>query len=360
MALLVVLAVISVLVVSGIELARRTGQSAMASGQEADRFMAKEQAMAGLHLAMAILVEDAATTEVDSLQEDWAIPEKLSIAVEAMGVEPDNLVLEISDELGKLQVNALIKDHPGRESNPDHYQIWERFFDPMAEDEQALVNCLQDWIDTRDDEAVTGISGAESNYYLSLDPPYTCTNGPFTHISELFLVKGITRSLFDGTTINSEDIEVKPENHTGSSNLVPEELITVHGLLTDDSAQEKYQFSGRVNINTAPEAVLRALLPEEAQDFARDLVSYRVEQSDDSHFFTNTLDKGWVKQVIELPQKQKQAFDRIIRYDSTLFRVRVQSKVNHAQIRISGLVLREQDSLSGKWSCRLTQVVEDT
>ncbi len=351
MALLVVLAVISVLLVAALNLARTTGESALVTCHSTDIFIAKEQAMAGIHLAMALLAEDAATSEIDSLQEKWARTEKLAFAVEAMGYEKDSLVVEIKDELAKIQVNSLIKQHPGRELNPDQYRVWENFFGQFSKEPIALVNCLEDWLDHRDDEAVTGLSGAESDYYLSLDKPYTCANGPLTHISEFFLIKGVGPETFEPDSIKIDDTDVKK--------VVLEELITVHGLDTNLLTQSRYSYSGKININTAPELVIRALLPQSAVDQAKDLVAFREEQAESGDVFTNILDKGWVAQIIDLSDKEKLVFDRLVRYKSDLFNVRSQSTVNQARNSISALIHRTKDKKSGKWSCRILEVQKD-
>ena len=353
MALLVVLAVISVLLAAALQLARTAGESAVTTGEAANRFLGREQAMAGIHLAMALLAEDGSASDIDSVQEDWARPEELARAIEAMGYDKQQMGLEITDELGKLQVNALIKQYPGREVNADQVKIWERFFETLnpGQDPVEIINCLIDWLDHRDDEAVTGLTGAESDHYLSLDIPYSCANGPFTHISEIFLVKGITEELFMPDP-EEDDEEAEP--------VVPAEVITVHGLPADAAPQGKYGYTGKVNINTAPEEVIRALLPLSAQDQAAELVAFREEGADDDGVFTNTLDKGWVSQVIELSDKEKQAFERSIRYESDLFRVKSwRSTGNSARTGVSALIHREKNETSGKWSCRILQLTKE-
>jgi len=59
----------------------------------------------------------------------------------------------------------------------------------------AIINSLKDWLDSGDDDAITGLSGAESSYYQSLDIPYPCKNGPVLHVGELALIKGIIPEL---------------------------------------------------------------------------------------------------------------------------------------------------------------------
>jgi len=64
-------------------------------------------------------------------------------------------------------------------------------------DPSAIINSIKDWLDSGDDDAITGLSGAESAYYQDLDPPYPCRNGPFPHLGELALLKGVTAELFE-------------------------------------------------------------------------------------------------------------------------------------------------------------------
>lgn len=355
MALILVLAVIAALLAGGLHLARQTGQQAMAVGARADQALAREDAMAGIHLAMALLIRDAGESETDSLQEDWARPEKLAGAAAAMGYGPKELSLEIRDELGKLQVNALMAQFPGHEGNPDQIRLWEAFFTPYAREPLAVVNCLCDWLDSRDDEAITGISGAESDDYLSRDPAYEAANSPFNHISELFLVKGISLKMFRPDPDDPDDLDgPAPEEGVDL-----EELVTARGL---DSlwAQGRYRYPGRVNINTAPVPVLRALLDaisgHTMGERAGDLAAYREERVETGGDFTNSLDKGWVGQVIELSGKESAALDRIIQYRSDLFSVRSRSVRHQAGVTLSALVRREKDNLSGNWSCRIIEL----
>lgn len=372
MALLVVLAVISVLMAAALQLARTTGASALAIGRAGDRLVAQEQARSGIQLALALLTEDAQTSDLDSVQENWANAEKRATAVSRLGYKKKGLTLDIRDELGKLQVNALVKEYPGREMNPDQYRIWEQFFESGSDPDKDLerpdekiepdviLNSILDWLDDRDDGAVTGLSGAESDYYQSLDIPYVCANGPFTHISELFLVKGVVPEVFSrekqgeqSRLFNGNAGKAAEEKQWELSN-----FLTVHGLDPEGDSQSRYRFPGLVNVNTATEPVLRALLPADKADQAPDLVAYRMETAEKGGDFLNTLEKGWVTQLVSMPEKKKQIFERCIRYTSDLFRVISSGEVNGVRAVLSALVRREQDTESGRWQCRVIQIEE--
>lgn len=59
----------------------------------------------------------------------------------------------------------------------------------------TVVDSILDWRDTDDN---TGLSGAESDYYMSLSPPYMAKNGPIDDIEELLRIKGVTPEMFYG------------------------------------------------------------------------------------------------------------------------------------------------------------------
>ncbi len=358
LALVTVLAVVAILLAAALELARETGHLAMVSSNDADRIIAVERAMTGIHLAMALLAEDARTTDIDSIQENWAQPEVLADAVAALGIAEGSLEIGIQDELGKLPINALIKKYPGSELNPRVFEVLEAFFLQLTKDPVPLLNAIQDWLDSKDDDAVTGLSGAESDYYLSLEPPYTCNNGPFTHISELFLVKDITPALF---APESTDDEIK-DGKTADP-IIPADIFTVHG--TDQAKSKNHpssagygSFSPKVNINTAPQRVIASLLPASQKELAQDLIAYREKKTDDGTY-VNALDKGWPEQVIGMSPKEKKAFAAVIRYDTDVFRIKSQAKKGMIKTTIYAWVRRNKHPKTGNWSCRILQLAKD-
>ena len=97
-----------------------------------------------------------------------------------------------------------------------------------SEHADIIVDSILDWKDADD---LHRLSGAESDYYLSLAKPYKAANRDFETIEELILVRGITPEILHGTD--------------GRSGIVP--FLTVHGK------------SGKVSINAAPKEVLAAL-----------------------------------------------------------------------------------------------------
>jgi len=64
---------------------------------------------------------------------------------------------------------------------------------------EETADAIMDWIDA-DDEARE--SGAEIDYYSTLDPPYATKNGPLETVEELLLVRGVTPELLFGGDAN--------------------------------------------------------------------------------------------------------------------------------------------------------------
>jgi general secretion pathway protein K len=59
-----------------------------------------------------------------------------------------------------------------------------------ASDSSVIFNSIKDWTDSDDNPRAGG--GTESDYYLTLDPPYLAKNGPMDDITELLKVRGLT------------------------------------------------------------------------------------------------------------------------------------------------------------------------
>ncbi|WP_287125739.1 general secretion pathway protein GspK [Desulfobacter sp.] len=357
MALIATIAVVAILCVVALEAGRLAKQAASGTIAENDMFAAREMAMSGIHLAMMILAMDGADNEIDSIQEPWADPEQISLAVAAMGLNPENVSLKISDEMGKLQLNALLKQFPGNDFNDAQVVVLERFLTLAAPEDKSdgagsaveIVNALKDWLDSMDDDTITGLTGAESNYYESLDVPYTCANGPLRHISELFLVKGVVDAILSPSYISQgmdESIQADIKD-----------MFTVYGLSEVQNSQEnRFSFSGTVNINTAPVAVLAALLPEGRDLNAQDLADYRSEKASLGREYIHTLESGWFEDVIALSDNEKKAFEKVITYSSSVFRADCTAKKNGYQVTLRAVMKREKQDMTGKWSCRILQM----
>lgn len=350
------LSIVAILIAAALQLGQFTGDSVLVTRTEKDLFQAEQLAMSGIHLAEFILVEDASKNEVDTVQEAWADPGKLSQAVNELGLEAGTLTINIEDELSKIQVNALIQEFPGNQFNYDQVWIWENLLRQKfsnntsmdGKDPARIINSVKDWLDAMDDDAITGISGAESDYYLGLDFPYTCPNGPFNHIDELLSVKGILTDFVQ----NDETDEMDKQGEKTDL----ENIFTIYGMDKEKNKNNRCSYPGRVNINTADIDVLAALLPEGMELLAEDLSDFRGQKNEEGGVFVNTLDKGWYKKVIDLPEKEKERFERIIRHSSDIFKITCAAEKNDAKVKFVAYLRREKHITSGKWTCRIIQM----
>jgi general secretion pathway protein K len=163
--------------------------------------------------AAAILAEDDAT--VDHLGEPWAR------RMPPFAAEGGELAGAIADEQAKFNVNNLV----GEGGASAHQLVaFQRLLVAIGL-APALADGVVDWLDA--DDGVTPPNGAEDQHYLALDPPYRAANRRIADVGELARVKG-----FDAGAV---------------ARLEP--FVTALPAETP------------VNVNTAPPAVLRALLP---------------------------------------------------------------------------------------------------
>jgi general secretion pathway protein K len=112
----------------------------------------------------------------------------------------------------------------------------------------VITDSILDWIDTDD---LHRLNGAESDYYMSLSPPYTAKNGTFDTVEDLLWVRGMTPDLFYGD-----------EEHVG-----------LKDIFTVDSP------AGGVNLRTASPAVCVALVGISMQK-CQDFIAQRAKLSE--------------------------------------------------------------------------------
>jgi general secretion pathway protein K len=201
------------------------------SGNLIDDLRAEAAAAAGVETARAVLLNDlVADSEKeimsDTLEEEWA--EEINVETRS-----SKTVTTILDEMSKLNLNRLVErasiDYDLQNTNMFMVENVRRLFESIELDPD-LVEKIVDWIDEDDEEQSFG---AESSYYESLSPPVRCKNGPLDSVEELLLMEGFDKGILYGD-----------DETPGLA-----EFVTVCG-------DEK----GLVNINTAPEEVIAAVV----------------------------------------------------------------------------------------------------
>lgn len=348
MALLITLAVVTVLIATGLEMNRRVRAAVTEAAIARDNLALSEIAASGIHAAMALLTKDKTQSAIDSIQEDWADPGKIGELLSAIPFEKGSVTVTIRDELGRIQVNSLVDFPKGQHFNESQKILWDRFLrmalEAFEDDDRfrdveapAIINCVKDWLDSGDDDATTDLSGAESEYYESLDPPYSPANGPFHHIDELRLVKGIIPAFFSGAG-KLQGIR---------------DYLTVYGMTRAKTAVEgrEYAFEGRININTAELPIIAAMLPSEDISYAQSIVAYR-EEKEDGEYLHDLSQKTWYKNAPDIPEDLV-IDDKLVTLTSDEFRITATARLEKAERTVEALVRREQEPKTGSWMCRV-------
>jgi len=306
-ALILTILIVSLIVTVTLEFNRTMRTHVISSAHVGQGLKALCAAKSGVSCALAVLKEDDGTA--DTLLDDWASPEMLgAISAGSRALfSGGHFELEIEDLAGKIQVNSL--------ENENLRIAFKRFlelpeFGLDVEGTKGIVDSVMDWIDREDD--LLRLDGAEDDYYMSLERPYHCKNGPVDSPEELLLVKGITPEVFYGT---EETLGIAP-------------YISVFG-------------NGRININTAdpkfpesPPLVLRSLHEEMflSEGMAEDMANYRADAAEDELSST-----GWYSQV--LPEDIKLPND-IITTSSNHFQITSVGHFGEVKRRVVAVVER--------------------
>jgi general secretion pathway protein K len=346
-ALLLVISVTTILVATALEYNRRAHFAVLSAAAARDRLTLSQMATSGIHAAMALLAKDRAESNIDSLQEDWANPDKINELLSEIPFDDGTLSLAISDEMGRIQVNALVAFPDSRNFNDSQRQLLERYFnifkdagEETPEDSQppAIINSLKDWLDSGDDDAITGLSGAESTYYQDLSPAYSSRNGPIADINDLLLVKGITPELFYGSTETPAMADA----------------LTVYGMTP--GAGTSFTFTGKININTAPLPVLVSMLPSENADLALGFFEWRQEAASGNDA-PDLSDPTWYKNIAGFSAMNLDK--NLITTASDIFRIISAAKVNESVLTATAVVQRLKSEKTGKWSCKILSYHND-
>lgn len=339
-ALLVALAVTAVLVSVGLAINLEVQRAVTAGQHQLGQVVVSAAASGAVHTAMAVLAEDKRDSQADSLAELWADAEKITTLASIGLPEGVSLSLRIEDERARLQVNALVDFPQGVQIVPVQQRLWERLlflaeYEDLREADvtpEMIVAAIKDWLDSGDDDAITGLGGAEAPYYTSLPTPYNCRNGPLMEVEELTLVKGIGRQLIDG---DGEQPGIGP-------------LLTAYGM--NEARGSESAYDGRVNINTAPLPLMMALLPQEYEDLAQSIVEFRQQVIDDDTPDLLT-DPMWYRNA---PGCQDLTIEpELITTASDHFRIQATTEYNDVRTVLTAIVQRETDAASGGTGFRI-------
>lgn len=275
MALLLVVAVISVLSAVVIRFNNTTQAAMTRSFRFQDDVVLQNMAESGIDIACSLLYSDGQANETDNLLEDWS-----QIRSTDLGTMFDDgsLLVSIDDLSGRFPINSLVggsgEQEPG-DSSIQFREVLVRLLQSGAfgllDEIQArtIADSLTDWLDS-DDEPLP--YGAENSYYLTREQPYIARNGPVDFIDELLQVQGIDAALLYG---NNEKRGLA-------------DYIRIYG-------------GGRININTAPVLIFQVLAEPITEDEALLAEEYRTDS--DSAAMLDKADwyrslSGWPQNVV--------------------------------------------------------------
>jgi type II secretory pathway component PulK len=167
----------------------------LANGNRIYQVQSRELANGSIAYAQALA---AKTIDTELAASPQNIGDDIILLIKYDDEQHDHVTFGINDEAAKVNLNTatlemLIK-LPG-----------------MTEE---LAAALIDW---RDGDSDVTTNGAEDEYYLMLDEPYTAKNGPIESIDELLLVKGFTRQIIYGEDVNRNGMLDDNENDANDS-----------------------------------------------------------------------------------------------------------------------------------------------
>ena len=148
----------------------------------------------------------------------------------------------LTQELGDGEVVLDITPEPARRNiNKLKDQDWERILEVGGIPEDLWPELIDSFADWTDKDDTPRMDGAESeDYYETLDIPYRADNDILDTVEELLLVKGFTKTILFGGSLQVLDDD-DPVVVKGIAN-----MLTTYG-------------DGKVNVNAAPKWVLMTL-----------------------------------------------------------------------------------------------------
>ena len=302
-ALILVILMISIIIAVTLQLNRSSRSDVYEAANMSDGIKLHYIVKSGFNGGQVVLIAD--TNSFNTLNENWETKMELISAKWESMFPNTSLKINIEDESGKIQINKLIT---GNNYNPDIGDLLIRLlslpeFKLSQNKIKEIVDSLKDWMDA--DDEVTG-SGAENSYYMSMEKPYQVKNGPLDCIEELLMVRGITRELLYGT-----------KETPGLMN-----YLSIYG-------------DGRININTAPKLVLKALSTKITDDAADRMDEYRKTEGAD------LSDPMWYKKITGAATISIDS--RLITTKSDYFKITSRGKLGNMTGQVSGVIKRDKD-----------------
>lgn len=190
----------------------------------------------------------------------------------------------IQPEDGRLNVNFLVRQS---DDMPDgtYRSIFQRFFANYNIPLDA-VDSLIDWIDENENREG---QGGEASYYDNLKPPITIKNGPIFSVSEMALVKDLSRQLLfeskEPPNWQKEQSSLRFQTEDEVSLLTMDDWIPANNLTAYLSSEGE---AGKVNVNAARYHVLMSLSDSMTKQAVLEIFKLRRENG------------GYIKELSDL------------------------------------------------------------
>ena len=158
----------------------------------------------------------------------------------------------------------------------------------------TIEDSIMDWCSPNN---TAGFSGAKDDYYMHLNPPYYCKNGPIDDLSELLLIKGVSPEIYWGSNSTNHPVSAYQQHGGGPFDRSSggraafhsnrDEPFYPYGLVDFFSPM-----GGKLNINTAGPLPLQ-LIPGMDESFVQHMLQERagpdgMDGTDDDAPFQNT------------------------------------------------------------------------
>jgi general secretion pathway protein K len=291
----------------------------------------------GVELARYVLAQEMniPSTPYDALNQKWA-------GGPGGGAETNDALANVTLEnntLGHGKFSVKITDLERKYNinlawnSPEVLQHALIMMGADASDIPTIVACIQDWIDKDDD---THINGAESDYYQTLDPPYSAKNGPIDDLSELLFIKGITPEMYWGSFSTNHPatlFQSRQPAHLGLPSNIPTYTVGLVDIFTPIS-------NGTININTASVTALQ-MIPGVDENVAQEIRRLRsgpdgVEGTEDDVPLSNVgelINAGLSPQAVS-------SISRFCGVRSSTFEVKVDVEIGMSKRRYVAIVRR--------------------
>lgn len=288
-------------------------------------------ALGGEQWAVDILLQDLQKDKkdkkfVDTLSESWAKPlppipledgGKISGKIVDLHsrFNVNNLYISIAkkrDQARRASAPASAKNEDEDEDESKPLEYFRRMLQMLKIDED-LADTIADWID--EDADVAFPDGAEDETYMKGTNPYRTPGRKLLSVSEIRLVKGVTDKVY-------------------------QKLLPYIVALPSDST--------RINVNTVPAMLLRALNDDLDEEDVAELIKYRDNKTfkTQAEFIKklNTL----IGKAAPAPGKKTRRNDPlkfVVDVNSMYFEARVKVEMGRARMYLNSIIQRDKDKM---------------